>query len=112
MSRLRSFSLLRSAAMLTTVVMATVFLIGALQNGQAQSRRVDSRSLTCAQVQSMIAQRGAVLFNTGPHTFDRYVSNLNNCQRGEVLLRENIPTKDTPHCGVRRCGESFFFRRD
>jgi hypothetical protein len=97
---------------LTIAFVGTAFLLVTIQAGEAQSRRVDSRSRTCAQVQSLIDQHGAVLLSTGVHTFDRYVSNRNQCQHGEVLYREFIPTKDTGRCRVQRCAEDFRFYRD
>lgn len=69
----------------------------------AQSRRPNSTAMTCGQVQSMINQRGAVVLSTGQHTFDRYVSNRNFCQHGEVLRRDYVPTRDNNRCYVQRC---------
>ncbi len=89
---------------------ATGLLMAAfVQPADAQSGRPDSRSMTCEQVQSMIAQRGAVVLSTGQYTFDRYVSNRNSCQRSEVLKTDYVPTKDAKRCAVRRCvGRSQF----
>lgn len=70
---------------------------------EAQARRANSTSMTCAQVQNMIAQRGAVVMNTGPNTFDRYVSGRGFCQISEYARADNVPTKDNPKCQVRRC---------
>lgn len=65
--------------------------------------RPNSTTMTCAQVQSMIAQNGAVVLSTGQFTFDRYVANRNFCQHGEVLRWDHVPTRDAPRCGVQRC---------
>lgn len=69
----------------------------------AQSGRPNSTAMTCGQVQSMINQRGAVVLSTGQHTFDRYVSNRNACQHGEILRRDYVPTRDNNRCYVQRC---------
>lgn len=67
--------------------------------------------MTCADVQSLIRQHGAVVISTGQYTFDRYVANLNFCQHGEVLKRDYVPTRDTNRCYVQRCVENprFYF---
>ena len=90
---------------------AASLTFAAIQPADAQSRRPDSRTMTCAQVQSMIDQRGAVVLSTGQYTFDRYVSNRNFCQHGEVLRRDYVPTKDNNKCYVQRCINSspFYF---
>ncbi len=69
----------------------------------AQTRRVNSTSMTCDQVRNMIAQRGAVVMNTGPNTFDRYVANRGSCQISEYARADHVPTRDNPQCPVRRC---------
>lgn len=89
----------------------SLFSIASIQTTEAQSRRPDSRTMTCAQVQSMINQQGAVVMSTGQYTFDRYVSNRSFCQRGEVTRRDYVPTKDNNKCYVERCIEysPFYF---
>lgn len=69
----------------------------------AQSRRANSTAMTCDQVRSMIDQRGAVIMNTGPNTFDRYVSNRGFCQRTEIAKTDYVPTRDAAKCPVKRC---------
>jgi hypothetical protein len=112
MSGFQFFMSRKTSKFLTIACLSAAFTLTAIQSSDAQSRRVDSRSRTCAQVQSLIDQHGAVLLSTGVHTFDRYVSNRNQCQHGEVLLREYVPTKDTGRCRVQRCAEDFRFYRD
>lgn len=79
---------------------------------EAQSRRPNTQGMTCAQVQSLISQRGSVVLGTGPHTFDRYVANRNFCEAGEVLFRDFVKTKDNPKCFVERCDQFTPFRID
>ena len=87
-----------------------LFLISAVPQADAQSRRPLSTAMTCAQAQSMINQRGAVVMSTGQYTFDRYVSNRNFCQHGEFLKRDSVPTKDNNRCFVQRCESATPFR--
>ncbi|MHA7774933.1 hypothetical protein [Roseibium sp. M-1] len=65
--------------------------------------RPNSNAMTCAQVQSMINQNGAVVLSTGQYTFDRYVSNTNFCQHGQITRWDYVPTKDARKCRVSRC---------
>ncbi|PVB60205.1 hypothetical protein [Labrenzia sp. 011] len=94
------------------VIAGAVLTLSALQPAGAQSGRPDSRSMTCAQVQSLIAQRGAVVLSTGQYTFDRYVANRNACQHGEILKRDYVPTKDNNRCYVQRCASNQPFEFD
>ncbi|MBO6508039.1 MAG: hypothetical protein JJ979_06085 [Roseibium sp.] len=112
MSGLHTFSIGRAGKLLSLALAGAFVSLAAIQTADAQTRRVDSRSLTCSQVQSMINQRGAVLLSTGQYTFDRYVSNRNQCQHGEVLYRDTVPTKDNGRCRVQRCADDFRFYRD
>lgn len=83
-------------------ILGLVTLISA--PADAQSRRVNSQSISCDQVRTMISKQGAVIMNTGRNTFDRYVSNRSFCQVNEVAKSDFIPTKDNAKCPVRRCG--------
>lgn len=90
---------------------ATGLLLAAVLPATAQSRRPDTRTMTCGQVQSLINQRGAVVMSTGQNTFDRYVANRNFCQHGEVLKRDYVPTRDNNRCYVQRCAIDLQFER-
>jgi hypothetical protein len=89
----------RAVPAVTALVATAILTLPA----DAQSRRANSTSLTCAQAQSLIAQRGAVLMNTGPNTFDRYVNDRGSCQVNEYAKTDFIPTKDKKKCAVKRC---------
>ncbi|WP_305987661.1 hypothetical protein [Roseibium sp. MMSF_3544] len=93
-----------SAGNLLSVTLAAAgFMFLAAQPADAQSGRPDSRAMSCAQVQSMVNQRGAVVLSTGRNTFDRYVANRSYCQHGEVARNDYVPSKDSRRCFVRRC---------
>ncbi|QDG74549.1 hypothetical protein [Labrenzia sp. PHM005] len=70
---------------------------------EAQSRRANTTTMSCGQVQSFIAQRGAAVMSTGQHTFDRYVEHRGFCQHNEFAKVDYVPTKDVGRCAVRRC---------
>lgn len=59
-----------------------------------------SLAMNCAQAAGLVANRGAVVLRTGPHTYDRYVSARNFCEINEFLLPAWIPTVDAPQCFV------------
>ena len=70
---------------------------------QAQGRP-DSRGMECGQIQSFIADRGAVVMTTGQHTYDRYVRDRWQCfSISEVAVRAFIASRDTAQCPVWRC---------
>lgn len=76
----------------------------------AQSRRPDTRTMTCSQVQSMIERNGAVVMTTGRNTFDRFVFTRNSCPHGDVTRNEWVTTKDVSRCLVRICVNPRQFR--
>ena len=82
----------------------TLAVLAALSSAAlAQGRRPDTRTMTCEQVQTMIASRGAVVLTTGQHTYDRYVAYGRYCSMGEVALQETVRTRDTNQCVVYAC---------
>jgi len=65
--------------------------------GTAQAR-TSSLALSCSSARDLVQRSGAVLFDTGPHTFERIVSSARFCEYDEILEERWIPTADTPHC--------------
>ncbi len=75
----------------------------------AAAARPDTRSMTCAQAQNFVRQRGAVVMTTGPHTYQRFVTHWRYCDSWEKLFPEMAPTRDNPKCIVAyRCDEPLF----
>ena len=70
----------------------------ALASG-AMAHEVSVR-LTCAGAAAMVNQQGAVLFDTSPTTFDRYVRDATFCPMDMVARPASIPTRDNPSCPV------------
>ncbi|TPM38100.1 hypothetical protein [Mesorhizobium sp. B2-3-4] len=65
--------------------------------------RPDSRSMSCAEIQSMIQSRRAVVLTTGPNTYDRYVRQFGNeCDWPDIPMSAYIPSRDGD-CPVHRC---------
>ncbi|MTI42493.1 hypothetical protein E1178_02610 [Roseibium hamelinense] len=73
----------------------------------AAQARPDTRNYTCEQAQALVKQRGQIVMNTGPSTFDRFVANGSYCVEPHAVTRALFaPTKDVKQCNVgRRCVE-------
>ncbi len=86
---------------------APAFVIMALP-AAAADLRLNPTTMTCRQVQSTIAQHGAVVLrypsrsNPNLPIFDRYVANTSHCKYMQVMSR-GVPTRDNPACPVRTC---------
>jgi hypothetical protein len=91
----------------TAITIAAAFAVTA--NAQT---RPDARNMTCHQVQSLIADRGAAVITTGRHTYDRYVAHQGYCAVPYTTRPHLISTRDGA-CSVLRCAEPLFerFRR-
>ncbi|GGB58323.1 hypothetical protein GCM10011316_32980 [Roseibium aquae] len=71
--------------------------------------RPDLRTMTCAQAQALVKQRGQVVMTTGPHTYFRFVSRINYCDSWEQLFVKYGSTRDNPKCPVAyECKEPLF----
>jgi hypothetical protein len=66
--------------------------------------RPDARTMTCSQLQALLAQEGAAAITTGQNTYDRYVSSGTSCIGTEVARAAYVATSDTSQCQVYQCG--------
>jgi hypothetical protein len=90
-------------------VIPIVFFLGA-EFAQAQAGRPDTRTMTCAQAQALVKQRGSVVLTTGTNTFDKFVADARYCLPQSNSVRAKFaPTKDDPKCSV---GNRCFQNRD
>lgn len=71
--------------------------ISAASVGIAEAR-TNALHLTCAEATAKVRQSGAVVFNTGPRTFERLVSSTRYCSHAEILEDRWIPTRDVRSC--------------
>ena len=74
-------------------------LIAAPGAVQAQARP-STTEMTCAGASALVASHGAVVLNTGPRTYDRFVSSHFFCQYDETLEPVWAPTADAAQCLV------------
>lgn len=84
---------------LVAVLAAGVGVAGAIGPVAAQSRP-DSLAMTCDQARGLVRSRGAAVIGTGPHVFDRYVSDQRFCAITEGTKPAWIATRDTRQCPV------------
>lgn len=78
-------------------------LLAATAVPAAGQGRPDVRQMSCGEVQSLIARRGAVVLTTGPHLYDRYVAGNRFCTHPEVATPVRVRTRDTDRCIIHNC---------
>jgi hypothetical protein len=65
----------------------------------AQARPATS-ALTCAAARELVRAQGAVVFDTSPTTFDRYVRDASFCPGRPGLQPGWAPTRDQAQCMI------------
>ncbi|SDU20364.1 hypothetical protein [Stappia sp. ES.058] len=98
-----------STAKITGLAALAAILL-ALAPSAAEAARPDLRRMTCAQAQTMVAQRGAVVMTTGQYTYERFVNGPRWCDRWEVVRPEVARTRDAQSCVVGYICETPLFR--
>jgi hypothetical protein len=66
---------------------------------QAQSR-MSTLHLSCGQARTVVRTQGAAVLNTGPNTYDRFVSSPAFCALGETTEPVWVRTADTAQCPI------------
>ncbi len=90
------------ARLLKVLVPAVFGLVIVSAASTSQAARPDARTMTCSQVQALLAQEHSVTFATGPNTYDRFVG-PGICDGTRVGRPATISTKDTNQCAVYVC---------
>lgn len=85
--------------LLRTSAAAILVLASMSADAWAQSHPLTLR-MSCAQAQGLVASQRAIVLNTGPLTYDRYVSTYGTCAVGETLDPAWVPTADTAQCPI------------
>lgn len=80
-------------------MIAVLILLSTSSDAWAQSRPL-TLGMSCAQAQGLVASRRAIVLNTGPLTYDRYVGSSGLCAVGETLDPAWVPTADTAQCPI------------
>lgn len=70
----------------------------------AAQPRTATASLPCAALRALVERSGAVVLGTGPHTYERFVSDQRFCERSDFMAPAYAPAADMPQCFVAyRC---------
>jgi hypothetical protein len=78
---------------------AAIILMSIGSGALAQSHPLTLR-MVCSQARELVAAEGAIVLNTSPTTYDRYVGGNGQCALGETLDPVWVPTADTPQCPI------------
>jgi hypothetical protein len=81
------------------LVCAALVFIGMGSGVLAQGRPL-TLQMSCTGARQLVASQWAVVLNTGPTTYDRYVAAMTQCVRGDTLDPAWVPTADTPQCSI------------
>ncbi len=81
------------------VISAAIALVIMSPSVWAQSHPLTLR-MSCHGVRELVSAHGAIVLNTGPTTYDRYIAGGGQCQQGEVPDPAWVPTADTPQCPI------------
>ena len=79
-----------------------VILVLSLAAGSAlaQSGRPFTPQLSCQSASGLVAANGAIVMNTGPNTYDRYVRDASACFAGQVTRPAWVPVANQAQCFV------------
>jgi hypothetical protein len=87
------------------LIYSAIVLVSMSSGALAQSNPLTLR-MSCNGARALVATQGAIVLNTGPATYDRYVSGYGRCVLGEVPGPAWVPTADNPQCPIGyRCEE-------
>ncbi len=64
--------------------------------------RPDTRSMTCKQLQSFVEKQGAVVMDTGPRTYKRFVHHRGFCSFQQLARTAWVKASDG-ECALREC---------
>jgi hypothetical protein len=79
-----------------------IVLVMSLAAGSAlaQGGRPLTPQMSCQSASGLVAANGALVMNTGPHTYDRYVRDRSACYAGQTTRPAWVPAADQAQCFV------------
>jgi hypothetical protein len=80
-----------------------LFVLCVTSHGTYTAARPNSSTMGCAGVNARIASAGALVLDTGPITYERYVRDLGFCEARQITVPDFIRSADNPQCLVYRC---------
>ncbi|WP_029350606.1 hypothetical protein [Bosea sp. 117] len=73
----------------------------------------NSLSMSCAGARDLVSRSGAIVIGTGPHLFDRYVTNTSYCSITQVTEPAWVATADDPQCLIGKlCKDRRYNKRN
>jgi hypothetical protein len=78
---------------------AAIAFLGMGSGALAQSHPLTLR-MSCNGAQTLVATHGAIVLNTSPTIYDRYVAGYGQCVLGQVPEPAWVPTADHPQCPI------------
>ena len=81
---------------------ALVLAMVPLNYAGAQAR-IDSRSVSCNDLQGRLKQSGALIVSSGPNIYDRYVFDGQFCSVTQIASPSFVATRDAASCLIYRC---------
>ena len=108
--RFMSLSAVAKASQIEVMTMKRFLLIAVLAMPASDAlaiSRYDTAGMSCAVVQSHLAQEGAAILrypsrSGGPTLYDRYVRDASGCGGYEQAVQTSVPTRDGS-CAVKVC---------
>ena len=80
--------------------MIVLILSATAGSALAQVGRPFTPQMSCQSASSLVAANGALVLNTGPNTYDRYVRDASACFAGQVTRPAWVPAADQAQCFV------------
>ena len=72
--------------------------------GGAHAQRPATSGLTCPAVKALVRRNRAVVLQTGPRTYRRFVRSRADCRnRDDVIRYKNVPTRSRERCQLLYC---------
>jgi len=74
----------------------SVLMLGSV----AAEARPSLYTMSCAQAQAFVQRQGSVVANTGPMTYEKFVSNGKYCDRTQRAVSAHVQTRDNAQCRI------------
>ena len=86
----------------TAMKKTAIVLILSLTAGSAlaQGGRPLTPQMSCQSASGLVAASGALVMNTGPYTYDRYVRDSTACFAGQTTRPAWVPAADQAQCFI------------
>jgi hypothetical protein len=62
--------------------------------------RPNTTTMSCKSAAGLVSAKGAIVLETGPVTYDRYVTGDGYCQTDETTKPAFVPTTDNSQCFI------------